>query len=154
MWLMMFLIDSADGCKDTKKNDTGKTLGLFIVVGTVFSAFFYNKRATAWFAVARCSVLSVGPLLPVLGLLFGRAAAVCAGDVLLFLGLGLHLALVGVTAFAAAPERDAVLKDFLKIVFHIQVSLKTTETTETTSMNGGSVVLVVPVVEVVFKNQL
>ena len=39
--------------------------------------------------------LPVGPLLAVLGFLAGGAAAVCAGDVLLFLGLGLHLAAVG-----------------------------------------------------------
>ena len=62
-------------------------------------------------------MLSVGTLLAVLGLLSGRAAAVCTGDVLLFLGFGLHLTLVGVFPFAAAAKGNAILQDILKIVF-------------------------------------
>ena len=60
--------------------------------------------------------LAVGALLAILGFLAGGAAAVCAGDVLLLLGLGLHLAFAGVAALAAPAEVDAVLQDLLKVV--------------------------------------
>ena len=62
-------------------------------------------------------VLAVGTLLAVLGLLSGRAAAVCAGYILLFLGLGLHLPLVRVASFATPTEADATLQNLLEIVF-------------------------------------
>ena len=62
-------------------------------------------------------VLAVGTLLAVLCLLSGRAAAVCAGYILLFLGLGLHLPLVRVASFATPTEADATLQNLLEIVF-------------------------------------
>ena len=61
-------------------------------------------------------MLAVGTLLAVFGLLAGRAAAVGTGDVLFFLGLGLHLALFGVAVFTAAPKRDAILQYALEII--------------------------------------
>ena len=57
--------------------------------------------------------LAVGPLLTVFCLLLGRAAAVCAGDVFLLLGLGLHLAVVLVLGSFA--EHDAALKNIVKV---------------------------------------
>ena len=62
-------------------------------------------------------MFAVGTLFAVFGFLLGRAAAVCPRDVLLFLGFGFHFSLVGVVAIATASERDAVLKNALKIVF-------------------------------------
>ena len=62
------------------------------------------------------TMLAVGTLFAVLGLLTGRPRAVRSGDVLFFLGLGLHLARIRVAALAAPTERDAVLQDFLKVL--------------------------------------
>ena len=62
--------------------------------------------------------MPVGPLLTVFGLLTSRAATVRTGDILLLLGLGLHLAVV----FRLVPstsEVDAVLQDMLKIVHRL-----------------------------------
>ena len=56
--------------------------------------------------------MSVGSSLAVLGLLFGRARTVCAGDVFLFLGLRLHLAVV-LLRFGGGAEDDAGLDDFV-----------------------------------------
>ena len=61
-------------------------------------------------------MLSVGTLLAVLRLLTGRATAVCACDVLLLFGLGLHLTLIGVLAFSTATKRNAILQNRLKII--------------------------------------
>ena len=63
-------------------------------------------------------MLAVGALFAVLGFLTCRPAAVCSGDVFLFLGFGLHLTFVRVVTFAATPKRNAVLQYFLKIVVH------------------------------------
>ena len=61
----------------------------------------------------------VGPLLTVLRLLTGGATAVSACDILLFLGLGLHLAIVSVAALTTTTETYAVLQYLLKIVVHV-----------------------------------
>ena len=68
--------------------------------------------------------MAVGPLFAVLRLLLGRAGAVGTGDVLLFLGLGLYLALVRVAAFSAATERYAILQNALEIIlaFHAMLN--------------------------------
>ena len=58
--------------------------------------------------------MSVGPLLTVFGFLPGRAATVGTGDVLLFLGLGLHL-VVFLPRPATSSERDTVLQNALKV---------------------------------------
>ena len=65
-------------------------------------------------------LVAVGALLAVFSLLHGGPAAVGTGDVLLFLGLGLYLARVGAAALTTAAERDAVFKDSLKIVVHLE----------------------------------
>ena len=62
-------------------------------------------------------MLPVGTLLAVFGLLLCRSAAVCSSDVLLFLGLGLYLTLVGVFPFTATAKGNAILQDFLKVLF-------------------------------------
>ena len=62
-------------------------------------------------------MLAVGALLAILRLLLGRPRAVRSRDILLFLGLGLHLPLVRVVAFATPSEADTVLQDFLEILF-------------------------------------
>ena len=54
--------------------------------------------------------MPVSPLLPVLGLLPGRAATVSTGDILLLLGLGLHLAVVGLP-LTATTKADAILQN-------------------------------------------
>ena len=59
--------------------------------------------------------MPVGSLLTVFGLLSGRAAAVGTGDILLLLGLGLHLAVV-LWLVTSTSEVDAVLEDMLEIV--------------------------------------
>ena len=56
------------------------------------------------------------PLLSVFGFLPGRATAVGTGDVLFLLGFCLHLALIGVFAFAATAEVDAILQYQLEII--------------------------------------
>ena len=58
---------------------------------------------------------AVGSLLAVFGFLPGRTTAMGASNVLLLLGLGLHLALVGVAALATTAKGDAVLQNLLKI---------------------------------------
>ena len=60
-------------------------------------------------------LMPVGPLLTVFGFLTCRAAAVGTGDILLLLGLGLHLAIV-FQLVSSTSEVDAVLKDVLEIV--------------------------------------
>ena len=60
-------------------------------------------------------LVPVGALLAVLGFLSCRAAAVGTCDVLLLLGLGLHLAVV-FGLVTATSEADTVLQDVLKIV--------------------------------------
>ena len=59
--------------------------------------------------------MSVGTLLTILGFLSGRAAAVSPSNILLLLGLGLHLAIV-LRLVTASSEADAVFEDMLKIV--------------------------------------
>jgi len=59
--------------------------------------------------------MSVRPLLTVFGFLTCRAATVSTSDVLLLLGLGLHLAIV-FRLVSSTSEVDAVLKDVLEIV--------------------------------------
>ena len=66
--------------------------------------------------------LSVCPLLTVFCLLFCTAGAVCAGDIFLFLSLGLHLPVVGFFLWGAF-EGYSVLYYFLEIV-HIVKSKK------------------------------
>ena len=70
-------------------------------------------------------MLPVGTLLAVLGLLLCRSAAVCTSDILLFLGFGLYLTLVGVFPFTATAKGNAILQDFLKVLFasHILLGL-------------------------------
>ena len=58
--------------------------------------------------------MPIGPLLTVFGLLLSRATTVSASDILLFLGLGLHL----VVLFArttTTSEVDTVLQNLLEI---------------------------------------
>ena len=62
-------------------------------------------------------MFTVGSLLAILGFLPGRTAAVSSRNVLFLLGFGLHLSFVGVFAFATSSERNAILKNALKIVF-------------------------------------
>lgn len=59
--------------------------------------------------------MAVGPLLTVLGLLSCRAATVRTSDILLFLGLSLHLSLVRVAAFTTPAERNSINQYILKI---------------------------------------
>ena len=61
------------------------------------------------------SLVAVSPLLTIFGLLTGRAATMSTCDILLLLGLGLHLAIV-LRLVTSASEVDAVLEDILKIV--------------------------------------
>ena len=70
-------------------------------------------------------MLPIGTLLAVFGLLLCRSAAVCSSDVLLFLGFGLYLTLVGVFPFTATAKGNAILQDFLKVLFasHILLGL-------------------------------
>ncbi len=58
--------------------------------------------------------MPVGPLLTVFGFLPGRATTVGTGNVLLFLGLGLHL-IIFLTRPATSSERDTVLQNALKV---------------------------------------
>ena len=69
-------------------------------------------------------LMSVGTLFAVLGLLTGRAATVGTGDILLFLGLGLHLVLL--LARPSAPsEVDTILQYLLEVTLltHIMIYL-------------------------------
>ena len=59
--------------------------------------------------------MSVGTLFAILGLLPCRTAAVGTGDILLFLGFGLHLAII-LRLITSTSEVDAVLQYILKIV--------------------------------------
>ena len=59
--------------------------------------------------------MPIGTLLTVFGLLSGRAAAVGTSDILLLLGLGLHLVLF-LARTAATTEVNAVFEDILKVV--------------------------------------
>ena len=68
--------------------------------------------------------MTVCPLLTVFGLLLSRATTVSTSDILLFLGLGLHL----VVLFArttATTEVNAILQNLLEITLltHILISL-------------------------------
>lgn len=58
---------------------------------------------------------AVGPLLPVLGFLLGRAGAVGTRDILFLLGFGLHL-VVGRFRPRCLLEGDAIDKQILKII--------------------------------------
>ena len=58
--------------------------------------------------------MPVRPLLTVLGLLTGRARTVGTGNVLLFLGFGLHL-VVTIACTSSPSEADAILQDALKV---------------------------------------
>ena len=62
--------------------------------------------------------MSVGSLLTVFGFLTGRAAAVGTSDILLLLGLGLHLAIV-LGLITSTSEVDAVFEDMLEIVHRL-----------------------------------
>ena len=59
--------------------------------------------------------MTIGTLLTVFGFLTGRAAAVGTGDILLFLGLGLHLAII-FWLITSTSEGNTVLEYVLKIV--------------------------------------
>ena len=60
-------------------------------------------------------LMSVSPLLTVFGFLPCRAAAVCPSDILLRLGLGLHLAIV-LRLVTSTSEVDAVFQYMLPVV--------------------------------------
>ena len=61
---------------------------------------------------AGCGLLvSVGPLLAIFCFLFGRAAAVSAGDILFLLCLGLYLAVVVSVLLACGAKDDAAACD-------------------------------------------
>ena len=62
--------------------------------------------------------MSVGSLLTVFRLLTGRTAAVGTSDILFFLGLGLHLAIV-LWLVSSTSEVDAVFEYVLKIVHRL-----------------------------------
>ena len=62
--------------------------------------------------------MPVRPLLTVFGFLSGRAATVGTSDVLLLLGLGLHLAIV-LGLIAPSSEVNAVFEDMLEIVHRL-----------------------------------
>ena len=59
--------------------------------------------------------MTIGTLFAVFGLLPCRAATVSTSDILLLLGLGLHLAVV-LWLVTSTSEVDAVFEDPLKIV--------------------------------------
>ena len=58
--------------------------------------------------------MPVGPLFTVFGLLLSRATTVSTSDVLLFLGLGLHLVVL-LAGTTATSEVDTVLQNLLEI---------------------------------------
>ena len=58
--------------------------------------------------------MPVGPLFAVFSLLLGRAATVSTSDVLLFLGLGLHLVVL-LAGTTATSEVNAILQNVLEI---------------------------------------
>ena len=62
--------------------------------------------------------MPVRPLLTVFGFLSGRAAPVGTSDVLLLLGLGLHLAIV-LGLIAPSSEVNTVFEDMLEIVHRL-----------------------------------
>ena len=74
------------------------------------SSFFTNLNGVEGVvgSVRYGLLMAIGALFAVLGFLFCRAAAVCAGDVFLFLRLCLYFAVI-LRALSAAPEVDAVL---------------------------------------------
>ena len=59
--------------------------------------------------------MSVGTLLTVLGLLPGRARAMGSGDILFLLGLGLHLAVLGIAPTRCASEDQSSLDDIVYV---------------------------------------
>jgi len=59
--------------------------------------------------------MSVSSLLTVLGFLTCRAAAMGTGNVLLFLGLSLHLAVVSLLRTTATAKVNAILENLLKV---------------------------------------
>ena len=61
------------------------------------------------------SLVAISPLLTVFGFLTSRAATMSTRDILLLLGLGLHLATL-FRLVTPTSEVDAVLEYFLKIV--------------------------------------
>ena len=62
--------------------------------------------------------MPIGPLLTVFGFLLGRATTVSTSDILLFLGLGLHLAIV-LGLIAPSSEVNTVFEDMLEIVHRL-----------------------------------
>ena len=61
-------------------------------------------------------LVPVCTLLAILGFLTSRAATVGTSNILLLLGLGLHLLAIVLRLVTSASEVDAVLEDTLKIV--------------------------------------
>ena len=61
--------------------------------------------------------MTISPLLTVLGLLTCRTTTVSSRDILLLLGLGLHLAIL-LRLIASTSEVDAVFEDMLEIVHY------------------------------------
>lgn len=59
--------------------------------------------------------MSVGPLFAVLGLLTGRTATVGSCDVFLFLGLGLHLVLIGIALWHSLEHHPAAGNNIVNI---------------------------------------
>ena len=77
-------------------------------------AYLVTAEAGFTFVSQHSLLVSVRPLLTVLGLLAGRARAMSPGDILFLLGLGLHLVLF--LARSPTPsERDAVHKNILEV---------------------------------------
>ena len=86
-------------------------------------------------------MLAVGTLFAILGLLTGRPRAVRSSDVLLFLGLGLHLTIVRVVTVTAPAERDAVLQDFLKVLFSCHNGYLMVEQSHSRERHGDAVLV-------------
>ena len=60
------------------------------------------------------ALMPIGALLAVLGLLAGGTGAVGAGDVLLLLGLGLHLVVL-FAGTTATTKRNAIFQNLLEV---------------------------------------
>ena len=76
----------------------------------IFSMIRYGKNDEN-----RLFLMAVGPLFAVFRFLHGRTATVSTGNVFLFLGFGLHFAVVGLLA-SAASKTDAVFQYRLEVV--------------------------------------
>ena len=66
--------------------------------------------------------MSVGALFAILGLLFGRTAAMSTSYVLFLLGLGFHLVGIRILPIAATSKVDAILQNELEIVLFLHIN--------------------------------